>query len=79
MSGGSTVESERWSKNSAQLTSDKNKIKIGIQKLKVKGPDKNNCEDLSISGAAGMMLFIQACVFVCEYVCHMEAPQVVSL
>ena len=52
-----------------QLTSDKNKIKIGIQNSKAKGPDKNNCEDLSISGAAGVMLFIQACVLVCEYVC----------
>ena len=52
-----------------QLTSDKNKIKIGIQKSKEKGPNKNNCEDISISGAAWMMLFIQARVFVCEYVC----------
>ena len=51
-----------------QLTPDKNKIKIGIQNSKTTGPDKNNCEDLSISGAAGMMLFIQVCVFVCEYV-----------
>ena len=52
-----------------KLTSDKNKIKIGIQNSKVKGPNKNNCEDISISGAARMMLFIQACVLVCEYVC----------
>ena len=52
-----------------QLTPDKKKIKVGIQNSKAKGPDTNNCEDLSISGAAGMMLFIQVCVFVCEYVC----------
>ena len=38
MSGGRTVESERWSKNSAQLTPDKNKKKIGIQNSKVKRP-----------------------------------------
>ena len=74
MSGGRTVESERWSKNSPQLTADKNKIKIGIQNSKVKGPDKNNCEGLSISGSAGVMLFIQACVFVCEYVCQYGSP-----